>query len=146
MHRNNLLLVRGLALAALALCLGGCGKRQFDVTGKVTYNKAVLNKPNGKIVFVGPDGTQAEAEIGSDGTYTATKVTAGLNRVVVYYPNPAFKKASRPKGPPDPNARPADNPLYLTPEKYASPDTSGIEVEVKGGTDFNINLNGPEIK
>jgi hypothetical protein len=145
MYRKILLLARGLALAALALSLGGCGKRQFDVAGKVTYNGAVLAKPNGQIVFVGPDGSQREAEIGLDGTYKATKVTAGPNRVAVYYPNPSFKKMSRPKGKPDPGMRPPKNDLYLTPEAFASPDTSRLEVEVTDGTVYNVNLKGPEI-
>jgi hypothetical protein len=146
MNRNVLLLARGLALAALALSLGGCGKRQYDVTGKVTYNGAVLAKPNGQIVFVGPDGSQVAAEIGLDGTYKATKVTAGLNRVAVYYRNPSFKKMARPKGRVDPSKRPpTNNPQYLIPEAYASHETSKIEVEVTGVTDVNINLKGPEI-
>jgi hypothetical protein len=147
MYRKILLLARGLALAALALSLGGCGKRQYDVTGKVTYNGAVVAKPNGKIVFVGPDNSQVAAEIGLDGTYKATKVTAGLNRVAIFYPNPSFKRMSRPKGNVDPSQRPpTNNPQYLTPDAYASHETSKIEVEVKGETDVDINLKGPEIK
>ncbi len=146
MNRNIVLLARGLALAALALSLGGCGKRQYDVTGKVTYNGAVLAKPNGKIVFVGPDGSQIEADIASDGTYKASKVTAGLNRVAVYYPNPSFKRMSRPKGKVDPSQRPpSNNNQYLTPEDFASPETSRFQVEVKDETVYEVNLKGPEI-
>jgi len=146
MHRNLLLLARGLALAALAISLGGCGgKPQFDVTGKVQYNGAPLAKPKGQIVFVGPDGAQVAAPIGLDGTYKATNVPAGLNRVAISYPNPAFTKPSRPKGLPGPNDRPVTSPLFLTPEKYAAVETSELSVEVKKGTVFNPEMTGPEI-
>jgi hypothetical protein len=142
-----LLLTRGLAIAALALSLGGCGGTpQFDVTGQVKYNGKALAKPNGQIVFVGPEGTQVPAEIAQDGTYTATKVAAGKNRVVVFYPNPAFKKVARPKGKPEPSkAPPATQSTFLTPEMYASADTSGLQVDVAHGTVFNVDLKGPAI-
>jgi len=144
MHRN-ILLARGLAIAALAISLGGCAPPQFDVTGQVKYNGAPLAKPDGQIVFVGADGTQASATIALDGTYTA-KVSAGLNRVAVYYPNPAFKKAVRPKGVPDPTKRPdTSQPQFLTPDKYASVETSKLQIEVAQGTVFNPDLKGPAI-
>jgi hypothetical protein len=145
MHRNILLLARGLAIAALAMCLGGCGKHQFEVTGKVTYNGAPLTKPNGQIVFVGPDGSQVAVPIGQDGAYKATKVTAGLNRVAIYYPNPDYKKSARSKGKPDPKSRPADSPMYLTPESYATPDTSQLQVEVAKATVSDFDMKGPPI-
>jgi len=146
MPRNLSLLVRAVAIAALAVGLGGCGgKSQFDVTGKVKYNGAPLAKPNGQIVFVGPDGAQVAAPIGPDGTYKATKVSAGLNRVAVYYPNPAFKKASRPKGAPNPGERPATTSPFLTPEKYAATDTSGLSTPVAKGTVYDADMTGPPI-
>jgi hypothetical protein len=146
MHRSLLLIARGLVLAALAVGLGGCmGKARFDVTGKVKYNGAALAKPDGQIVFVGPDGEQVTATIDSDGTYKATKVPGGKNQVAVYYPNPAFQKVARPKGVPDPKNRPAISSPFLTPEKYATPKTSGYSVEVKAGTVFDVDLTGPPI-
>jgi hypothetical protein len=148
MHRYRLLLARGLVLAALALSLGGCGKRQYDVTGLVKYNGAPLAKPNGQIVFVGPDGSQAAAPIGPDGSYTASRVTAGMNRVAVYYSNPAFAstKQSRPRrGEAPPGEMPARPPAFLTPEHYASPDTSKLETKVEKGAVFNVDLTGPPI-
>ncbi len=146
MHRNFVLPARGLALAALAISLGGCGgPLQYDVTGKVTYNGAPLAKPNGMIVFLGPDGAQVPAQIGEDGSYTAAKATAGLNRVAAYYPNPAFKPPARPHGPPSEKNRPVIYPLYLTPEKYATVDTSELSVQVEKGTVFNVEMTGPPI-
>src|SRR6516165_4414451 len=98
MRRKIVFSAGALAIAALALSLGGCKvKRQYDVTGQVKYNGATLAKPNGQIVFLGPDGRQVVASINEDGTYKAEKVTAGLNKVAVYYPNPNFKRAARPK-------------------------------------------------
>jgi hypothetical protein len=146
MHRTLLLLARGLALGALAMSLGGCGgPRQLDVTGKVTYNGVPLAKPNGKIAFISPEGVQVGASINEDGTYTATKVTAGPNRVAVYYPNPAFHVASRPKGLPTAKDRPALIPMYLTPEKYSNVETSELSVTVDKGTVFNVDMTGPPI-
>jgi hypothetical protein len=150
MHSNLLSLAprlaRVLALATLVVSLGGCAaQRQFDVTGVVKYNGTPLAKPNGQIVFVGPNGAQVAAPIGQDGTYKAVKVTAGLNKVAVYYPNPAFTKPARPKGAPTPGERPPVAPLYLTPEGYSSTDTSNLSVQVDKGTTFNVDMTGPPI-
>ena len=146
MHRNRSLLVRGLTLAALAMSLGGCGgPSPSDVTGKVLYNGAPVPKPNGKIVFIGPEGAQVEAQIAEDGTYRASKVSAGQNRVAVYYPNPDFKQVKRPKGPPTASDKPVILPLYLTPEKYANADSSELSVKVEKGTVYDVNMTGPAI-
>jgi hypothetical protein len=145
-HRRIRLLACTIAVAAVALSLGGCsGKRQYDVTGQVKYNGAPLAKPNGQIIFVGPDGTQVAASINEDGTYKAPKVAAGMNKVAVYYPNPAFKKAARPRGEPDPKYKPPSEPLNLTPEKYADVDNSGLSIQVAQTTVFNVELTGPPI-
>ncbi len=136
----------GLALAALATGLGGCdGKPKFVVTGAVTYNGATLDKPDGQIVFVGPDGTQVAAPIGQDGTYKAVDVPIGLNRVAVTYKNPAFAPVARPKGVPGPKDRPVPSSPSLIPEKYTSTETSKLSVEVKEGTVFNVEMTGPRI-
>ena len=145
MDRTVLLLARGLAIAALAVSLGGCAPPKFDVTGKVTYNGKVLAKPKGKIVFDGPDKRQVEATIGEDGTYKAVGVSTGLNRVAVYYPNPDYKPIGRPKGPP-PKGQPATPKPYLTPDQYANPEQSDLKIEVnKQGKTFDVDMKGPEI-
>jgi hypothetical protein len=146
MHRKLMLLARGFALAALAIGLGGCGKPQFAVSGKVKYNGAPLAKPNGQIVFVGPEGTQVAAPIELDGTYKAAKVPAGLNRVAVYYPNPSFTKAVRPKGPPTLKDRPTTSSPYLTPDIYADVETSKLAIKVEKNTDYDAELTGPKIR
>ena len=146
MSSSLLLLVRRIAIAALVVSLGGCGggKNQYEVTGVVKYNGTPLNKADGKIVFVDPDGGQVEAPIGLDGTYKA-KVASGLNRVVVYYPNPSFTKAARPSGEPKPKNRPAPSSPFLTPEVYSNAETSKLSVEVGQNTVFNADLIGPNI-
>ena len=121
----------------------GCGSPAFDVTGTVTYNGAALDKPDGQIVFLGPHGEQIAAPIDPDGTYRARGVPSGANRVAVYYPNPKAKmdKASKLK----PGEMPRAIPKYLTPEKYASAETSDLAVTVEKPTVYTAELTGPKI-
>jgi hypothetical protein len=57
-----------LVCATFAIGAAGCSPSNVDVTGRVTYNGSPLNRPGGKIVFVGPDGiTQREAAINFPG-------------------------------------------------------------------------------
>ncbi len=129
----------------IALSLSGCGPRQFSVSGKVTYNGNVLDKPDGIIVFVGPNGEQADAEINRDGTYTVPKVQAGKNRIVVYYKNPQFKGNEKPPKPGPGEKLKTPPPAYITPESYVSPDTSGLSVEVENVMVHDVNMTGPSI-
>lgn len=134
-----------LALVLALACAGGCGSRQFDVSGKVTYNGSVFDKPDGQIIFVGPRGEQVAATINPDGTYRAAGVPAGTNRVAVYYPNPKTRGERIAKLKPG-QMPPATAALYLTPAKYASPDTSELSVEVDKETAFDVNMSGPPIR
>jgi hypothetical protein len=122
----------------------GCGPKQFDVSGKVTYNGGVLDKPDGHIVFLGPNSEQVDTIINRDGTYSASAVNAGKNRVVVYYLNPQ-SKAEKPA-----RLKPGEIPkslvpACLTPQAYASPNTSELSIEVDKETVYDINLKGPPI-
>jgi hypothetical protein len=111
----------------------------------VTYNGAVLDKPDGQVVFIGPKGEQVDAAIGADGTYQAKNVPAGKNRVIVYYMNPKLKTEKPAK--PRPGEKFKGNPdAYLTPAAYASPDTSGLSVDVENETVFDFAMKGPSIK
>jgi hypothetical protein len=130
--------------AAVAALAAGCGARRFDVAGKVSYNGGALGRPEGHVVFVGPNGEQAEAAINLDGTYRVAGAAAGINRVAVYYLNPKAKKEKGSKLKPGEH-RPVSEPLFLTPEKYASPDTSGLSVVVDKETAYDIPLTGPAI-
>ena len=147
MHRNEFGRAAWLAFAGLALGAAGCDAPKYDVTGKVTYNGAPLNKPQGHVVFVGPKGEQIDAPINPDGTYKAMQVTKGPNKVAVYYINPELAKSGKlargKAGEPPPGAKSVT--AFLTPEKYASPDTSELETTVDKPTVFDIPLTGPEV-
>lgn len=132
------------AVVALCCC-SGCGDKAVDVSGKVTYNGAVVDKPGGKVVFVSDSGKQTPADIGPDGQYLATGVPVGHNRVVAYYANPSLpvgkkwgKQGETPSSEPPP-------PVWLTPAHYADKDKSGLAVEVESGIIYNINMVGPEL-
>ena len=137
----------GLVVVALAAGLSGCdSKPRFVVTGTVTYNGAPLAKPDGQIVFVGPDGTQVAVPISpDDGTYKAVDVLGGPNKIAVTYKNPAFAPVARPKGVPGPKDRPTLSSPSLVPDKYTNAETSKLSVEVKEGTVFNVEMTGPKI-
>jgi hypothetical protein len=144
MHRKISRRIVAFVFAALTLGVGGCGSRQFDVIGKVTYNGAPLNKPDGQIAFIGPKGEQVLAAIGPDGMYRATNVSAGLNRLAIYYPNPKAQKekAAKPKHGEQP---PPAEPPFLTPFQYGVADTSGLSVTVEKETIFDVDITGPVI-
>jgi hypothetical protein len=145
MHRNNCRFAFVLAFVSLAIGSGGCGgERRVDVSGRVTYNGSPLAIPGGQIAFVSAGGTQVAASIDLDGTYRATGVPTGPNRVVVWYPNPEARSGKRfpVEGQPPPPPMP---PAFLTPYEYASVDTSNLSVEVGDGTTFNADLKGPTI-
>jgi hypothetical protein len=133
------------AIIAAALGMGGCGARHYDVSGKVMLNDALIDKPDGHIVFVGPKGEQVQATINPDGTYRASGVAEGPNKVVVYYLSAKFKaaKAKLGKIPPKDLQLP---PTYLTPSKYADADTTDITVTVDKETVFDIKMTGPAIQ
>lgn len=140
------------SLAAFTLSFSslGCSPAKGEVSGKVTYNGAPLDKPGGNIVFVSAGGLQIVAPIAADGTYKATDVPRGDMKIAVYYPNPKFQDAAKkPRRLPSPNEPPPVLdviPPYLTPIKYASTDTSGLAVKVEASTPFNVDLTGPPIK
>jgi hypothetical protein len=132
-------------LGIVLCCFTGCGEKRVDISGKVTYNGKPLDKPSGLIIFVPDKGDTTQADIGPGGEYRAVGVSAGHNRVVVYYLNPAA-----PKGKPRPKPGEVfdDKPLmspFLTPEKYTLKETSELEVDAQPGTVNNVNMTGPPI-
>lgn len=134
-----------LVCAGLVLGSAGCAPAKVDVTGRITYNGTPLNQPGGLIIFVGPDSSQCETSINYDGTYRATGVSAGLNRVAVYYPNPEFKPRTRPTKMGVPAATEQVVQVFLTPERYASVETSKLSVQAALGTIFDADLTDVEI-
>ncbi len=149
MARNAFRIVLGLAAPlVLSVGLAGCGPRMVDVSGHVRYNGAPLARQGGEIVFVGPGGKQVPATVGTDGSYQAVGVPVGLNRVAVYYRNPAAQVGKRERlaskgAAAEATGEPASP--YLTPIKYAAVETSELEVQVAPGAVFDAELTGPEL-
>jgi hypothetical protein len=130
--------------------LSGCGGFSLtEVTGQVKYNGKPLDKPGGTISFLGPDGLPHSGEIDSSGNYRVANVCLGDNKVSVYYPrdgaHPEKRKRGPDQGPPADRGKTSQSP-FLTPESYASPETSGLTVVVDKSTVYNPDLKGPEIK
>jgi hypothetical protein len=146
MHRFGPRTAFGITFAAVVIALAGCSSEKLvEVSGKVTYNGAPLKKPGGQIVFVGPKGTEALAKIEENGTFKAARVSAGLNRIAVYYVNPDAVG----KHLPDPAKKGKAAPpatAFITPQKYASVESSNLQVEVGEGTVFNADMIGPKIQ
>jgi hypothetical protein len=122
-----------------ALVLAGCSRSGLEssVTGSVTLDGKALGL--GGVVFapLSGGGNPSVGTIGRNGQYTLrTANTLGLNagkyRVCVNAldtPNPP------------PGVRDTTPPKQLVPEKYTNLDTSGLEYEVKPGSNtFNIDL------
>jgi len=132
----------GLALAAV--CVGGCGKRSGwgEMTGKVTFQGKPL--PAGRIVFVCQDAdkTVISAEI-RDGVYYVSKIPAGRATVGITSSEPSGDATPGiPSPPPDPKAPPPPARSALAiPERYGSPETSGLAYDVAKGKqskDFDL--------
>lgn len=139
-----------LILFGLLLCptLSGCGDGLTDVTGQVNYNGKPLDKDTGMIVFFGPNGAkQVTAKIGKDGQYRAVGITPGENRVAIAYSRPIKLAKGGTRAPKFGEALPESqsDSLYLTPEIYASPETSELKVIVESNTVYNPKLVGPDI-
>jgi hypothetical protein len=128
-----------------AIGLTGCGEKVGEVHGKVTYNGQPLNSPGGMIIFIGPNQEQVPVSIGEDGSYQAPGVAVGPNKVAVYYPNPNLKKNKLMLKKGQAKSTEPLPPLYLTPESYANPESSGLTVDISPGKEFNVNLQGPPI-
>ena len=138
------LFLRPATILIPVVVLAGCS-RYGEVSGKVTYNGAPLNRPGGHIVFVDTENSQVEGPIGAGGAYRLDRVRTGMNRVAVYYVDPEAKSKRRmpEKGKPPPP--PAGSPFF-TPLKYASQETSALSIEIESsGTVFNVDMKGPTV-
>ncbi len=109
MHRIVCRIVPWLAFAVLALVVVGCGQKEFDVTGQVKYNGAIIDKPGGQVIFVAPNGSQVARPSRSEDcpvTYRAVaKVPRWPQPRCRHYPNPAASRAEPPAKPPKQDRR-----------------------------------------
>jgi len=137
-----------LLVVVLSLQATGCGPSTGSVSGKVFYKDAPLK--GGQVTFVTPDKKVFSAEIGEDGSYSIVgKMPVGDVKIAVdtdYLKQqaslPRYSAPADNKGeykPPDSAA--AAKRYVKIPEKYASPDTSGLTYTVKSGKqEFDIKL------
>jgi len=125
-------------LAAIALA-GGCGNKAgtgSSVSGKVTLEGQPVA---GSVVFVYGAEEKANAPIGVNGAYSIPNPPKGQVKVLVraipgstgVSPVGPIPKGSGPEMPSMGGTSSAGVP---PPAKYASPETSGLTYEVKGGT------------
>jgi hypothetical protein len=128
-----------------ALLGSGCGPSTTDVSGKIVYNGQPLKKSGGKIIFKGPS-KEVTADISETGEYKAIGVQRGENKVAVYYPNPKAQ-AGRGRGNVAEGGKTGEpESPFLTPAKYANPDTSELTVTVEKDAAYDPQLTGPDLK
>ena len=142
---GRLVALFGLVVSLHAL---GCGGSTGSVSGKVLYKDTPLK--GGFVTFVTADNKSFKAEIGEDGSYSIVeKMPAGDVKISVetesLKPSPGARSYAPPadyKGdykPPDSAA--AAKRYIKIPDKYASADTSGLKLTIKGGKqEFDIKL------
>jgi len=115
----------------VALPSTGCGRKdtvkRYPVAGRVTLDGQPLS--SGTVSFMTESGAVATGKIGADGAFrmvpfgaSGDGVPAGRYKVVVCAPDPNALAAMKLPDGPVPS---------LIPERYNSPDTSGLEFEVK---------------
>lgn len=136
------------SLLALMLIAAGCSSNApATVTGKVTFkNEPVIT---GTVTIVAGDKT-AIGGISPDGTYTVMDAPTGKVKIAVSSPKPATgpnvpREVVRGRNRSDQTAQPQVDPnkWRALPDTVANPDTSGIETELKGGSQtYDINIPG----
>jgi hypothetical protein len=136
MARRTLVLQAVLAITTFVLA--GCGSKplaKIAVKGKVWYRGQPL--PGGTIVFApdaerGNNGPLAKGTIAADGTFAlAPETAAGWYRIAVA-PLPSDSTS----------APTVSNPYPGLPARYRNPNLSGLNGEIKPGTEntFEFNL------
>lgn len=150
----------------LVLGLAGCGASAGKVRGKVTHNgKTVVW---GTVTIIGSDGVVHDGLIDLNGNYEVDKVPGGPVKIAVNSPNPDGPRSRGGKdptpvggkgknAPPPPSDDPREKFLagkekdtgppkppagawFALPDKFGSPETSGLTGEVRGDTTINIDL------
>jgi hypothetical protein len=117
-------------LLFVVLALAGCGQRfaMGQVKGRITYQGKPL--PEGTVMFVPQTGFAAAGGIRPDGTYRLLTKKPGDGAVVGHH-KVCIKPPFRPETSGYPNYD----------KKYWDAETSGFEVDVKGGeNEFDFDL------
>ena len=133
----------------LVLTAAGCGSNNLELTGTVTYNNGSL--PYGTVTLYCNDGHIVSGLIEEDGSFRIPNVPRGPARVTVVTHPPIPRGFQLPQQLPKSKDAPVlsnygsqTNALALKkyvpiPDRYSSPDQSGLAVEVTR-TNRNVDL------
>ncbi|HTU16595.1 MAG TPA: hypothetical protein VMG10_00920 [Gemmataceae bacterium] len=133
----------GLLGVLVSLAAAGCGASKGKISGKVYYQNTLVK--GGTVSFVSADKTSHMAQIKEDGSYTVEKVPVGEATICVetqsfkppsinapHYQLPPGVQGPGGYKPPD---RAARGKRYVAiPDRYASPEQSGLKYTVKPGS------------
>jgi hypothetical protein len=134
----------GLVLGA-AVLTAGCGTGGNTVSGTIKYNDQAV--PSGTVVLTSADGKVAQGGI-TDGKYVVQNAPSGACKIGVLVPKAsgaAPEGGAAISGLPQGSAMPGGKDVpgqkgMDIPDKFASPDTSGLSVTVSGNTTHNIDM------
>jgi hypothetical protein len=136
----------GLCLIAMAL-VAGCGKpadKGVNISGKATLNGTNLEM--GMVVFEPEAGGEAKTgQIIPDGTFKLYSITPGKYKVAVRTAMFASRAASSPPkkvGGKQITIGQMQGRFQPVPTKYEDTKTSNLQIEVKPGTELNLELVG----
>lgn len=143
---------RGLAFlfaSASAFLICGCSDPVSEISGKVTFNNAVVK--GGNVAFISPGKGTISAQIAEDGSYTAANVPYGDVKICVDTSSlDPSKKAKVPKyGPPQGQNAPqgfgsgddSAKRYVRIPLTYAKPDETTLSITVNSSKmQHNIEL------
>ena len=121
--------------------LAGCGARQTQVSGTITFDDRPL--ASGTVMAVGSDGEPRYSEIDDSGQYAIDSLPSGVIIWAVTCPDPNAKIVLRP--PPDQPfvaapPSPAGN-WFTIPERYEATSTSHLRCQLQRGHNrFDIKL------
>lgn len=118
--------------SALVLVLIGCTSEPSTglLTGKVLFDGQPVR--SGSVQCVDAQSQQSNTTISPDGRYRLSKLAVGPARLAVT----THTRVPEGMRPPNPN----EKPLVL-PERYQTPDGSGLKVQVRRGeTEYDIAL------
>jgi hypothetical protein len=128
-NRSNVFAAALLASALVGTLYLGCDSDPAtgDVKGKVTYKGKPVTE--GTVTFLNPnEGGAAEAAIGTDGSYSASRVVIG-EYVVEIKPLMEIKDTDPGKSPPAPVEKNAPD----IPKKYRQQGTTPLKAKVERG-------------
>ncbi len=132
----------GFLVGLLTLC--GCSSDKASASGEVRYKGKLVK--GGSLVFSGPDGVAIVTNIDPEGTYSVSgvkpgKVKVGLNGASPSEGGRSGREAGGRGSPPPPASSAAKNDpdAVVIPKELGSPESSGITIELKPGSN-SVNI------